>query len=45
MRNFGLGVPQATELLFELDREGVKMPSGILDVESAFECLSMALKR
>jgi len=45
MKACGLSVPQVTELFFELKKEGVNIPTGILDIETAFKCLSLALKK
>ena len=39
IKDLGLEVPQVTELLYELKREGYDLPIDILDVEEAFEVL------
>ncbi|NJD02145.1 MAG: energy-coupling factor transporter ATPase [Ruminiclostridium sp.] len=43
IKNLGLDVPQVTELVYELNRKGFKLPQDILTVDEAFECLSKIL--
>ncbi len=44
MKKIGLDVPQVTELLYELNKAGFKLPMDILTVEEAKECISKALR-
>ncbi len=43
VKSLGLDVPQVTELLYELNRKGFKLPQDILTVDEAYECLARAL--
>ena len=45
VKSLGLDVPQVTELVYELNRLGYKLPQDILTVDEAFECLSKVLDR
>ncbi|HOJ09480.1 MAG TPA: energy-coupling factor transporter ATPase [Clostridiales bacterium] len=39
VKNLGLDVPQVTELFYELEKEGCKLPKGVLTVDEAFDIL------
>ncbi len=39
LRSIGLDVPQSTELLYELNKEGFSFPSGIVSVEDCAEAI------
>jgi energy-coupling factor transport system ATP-binding protein len=40
IKKLGLDVPQVTELLYELEKEGFVLPRGVLTVDEAFDILS-----
>jgi energy-coupling factor transport system ATP-binding protein len=44
MKKLGLDVPQVTELLYELNKEGFDFPRDILTVDEALQCLGKKLK-
>ena len=39
LRDLGLDVPQSTELLYELKKDGMEFPSGIVSVEECAEAI------
>ena len=39
LKKLGLDVPQITELFYELKKEGIKLPTNIIDVDEAVEIL------
>ena len=39
LHSIGLDVPQVTELAYELQKEGVNLPSGILNIEEMVEAI------
>jgi energy-coupling factor transport system ATP-binding protein len=43
IKGLGLDVPQVSELLYELNKEGFNLPHDILSVEEAFEALKKKL--
>lgn len=43
VKSLGLDVPQVTELVYELNRKGFKLPQDILTVDEAYECLARVL--
>lgn len=43
VKSLGLDVPQVTELVYELNRRGFRLPQDILTVDEAFDCLSKVL--
>ncbi len=40
IKSLGLDVPQVTELMYELSKEGVSVPKNVLTIEEALEALS-----
>lgn len=44
IKSLGLDVPQVTQLIFELQKEGLDLPNGVLDVEEAVLVLSRLLE-
>jgi len=44
VKKLGLDVPQVTELFYELRKEGLNLPSGVLDAEEAVEALIRQLR-
>ncbi|MCX8131365.1 MAG: energy-coupling factor transporter ATPase [Clostridia bacterium] len=45
VKGLGLDVPQVTELLYELRKEGISLPEDILNVEEAYEYLVNLLNK
>jgi energy-coupling factor transport system ATP-binding protein len=43
MKSVGLDVPQVTELMYELRKEGIDVPQDVLTIEQAYEVLSEVL--
>jgi energy-coupling factor transport system ATP-binding protein len=44
IKGFGLDVPQVTELVFELKRQGIDLPDDIITVEECEEAIIEKLK-
>lgn len=45
IKELGLDVPQVTEIFYELDKQGYKMPKGILDIEEACSYIVQLIKK
>lgn len=45
VKSMGLDVPQVTELIYELNRKGFKLPQDILSVDEAYDCLLKILTK
>lgn len=45
IKKLGLDVPQVTELLYELEKEGFVLPRGVLAVNEAFDVLLSLMKK
>ena len=44
IKSYGLDVPQATELIYELKKDGVNIKEDVLDIDEAVEVISSILK-
>lgn len=45
IKEFGLDVPQVTELLYELERYGYELPKGLLTIDEAYDVLKPILQK
>lgn len=45
MKDLGLDVPQVTELMYELNKEGFDFPLNILTVDEALMCIAKVIKK